>query len=303
MKQGNFRVGWLLTILALLKGAIWVFILVGVWCMGDMDRDNFFGVAQRWPREGGPIFASHFATWDTAHYLFLSEVGYRRSVDSCAFYPLWPLLVRWTSPLAGGNHLLAGLVLSNLFSLAAWVLFYERVRRSWGGSVAAWALVFLIVFPGSLFFQFHYTESLFLLLVMLLWWGIEERRWGLACVAAFLLPVCRAVGLFSMLPIGWFLLGGRLSAWGRAFWSRRVRRKNAVEPQDRDSDLRSNVRDWRWYGLLLAPLLGWLCYLGLMTFWTGNPFEGFEAQKNWRVHSISNLWNVPKFVWGFLTPT
>lgn len=156
-------------------------ILIGVLsCWTAFDVDKFYAVNARWPREGDPIFASHFATWDAAHYLYLSEVGYQRHVPSCAFYPLWPLLVRWAAPLAGGSHLIAGLVLSNLFSLAAWVLLYERVRRRWGKSVASWALVFLISFPGSLFFQFHYTESLFFLLVMLLWWGLEERRWGLA---------------------------------------------------------------------------------------------------------------------------
>jgi len=40
-----------------------------------------------------------------------------------------------------------------------------------------------------------------------------------------------------------------------------------------------------------------------MGHWTGNPFEGFEAQKHWRVHSISNLWDAPKFIVGLFTPT
>ena len=95
----------------------------------NFDRKKFNVVNACWPREGGPIFASHFATWDSAHYLYLSEAGYKRHVPSCAFYPLWPLLVRWCALLAGGSHLIAGLVLSNLFSLAAWVLFYQRARR------------------------------------------------------------------------------------------------------------------------------------------------------------------------------
>jgi hypothetical protein len=56
-------------------------------------------------------------------------------------------------------------------------------------------------------------------------------------------------------------------------------------------------------GLLCAPVLGWGLYLSLMWNWTGNPFEGIQAQKYWGVHSISNLWNLPKFVMGFLTPT
>ena len=63
-----------------------VFVIVLVW--SNLDTDRFGEVNARWPREGGPVFASYFATWDAAHYLYLSEVGYRRGVPSCAFYPL-----------------------------------------------------------------------------------------------------------------------------------------------------------------------------------------------------------------------
>ena len=53
---------------------------------------------------------------------------------------------------------------------------------------------------------------------------------------------------------------------------------------------------------MAAPLLGYGTYLALMWHWTGNPFEGIQAQKYWGVHSISNLVNVPKFVIGWFTP-
>ncbi|MCD6319089.1 MAG: hypothetical protein J7M03_00240, partial [Candidatus Desulfofervidaceae bacterium] len=43
--------------------------------------------------------------------------------------------------------------------------------------------------------------------------------------------------------------------------------------------------------------------MALMWHWTGNPFEGFVAQKRWAAHSIHNLWDVPKFVIGFFSPT
>lgn len=116
---GQKLCGWLLVLKAFYLMLIFLFLAL----CGDLDKKEFYEVNARWPREGGPIFASHFATWDAAHYLYLSEVGYRHDVASCAFYPLWPLLVRWCAALAGGSHLIAGLVLSNLFSLAAWVLF------------------------------------------------------------------------------------------------------------------------------------------------------------------------------------
>lgn len=50
------------------------------------------------------------------------------------------------------------------------------VARRWGEPAALWALVFLVAFPGALFFQFLYSESLFLLLLLGLWWALKERR-------------------------------------------------------------------------------------------------------------------------------
>ncbi len=48
--------------------------------------------------------------------------------------------------------------------------------------------------------------------------------------------------------------------------------------------------------LVLCPLLGYAAYLGLMYHWTGNPFEGFDAQKaypNWP--SNKNMFNLAGF--------
>jgi hypothetical protein len=78
-------VAWVLA----LGKAVYLGVLAGVlWLWGDLDEARFLGVMMHWPREGGPVFASHFATWDGAHYLFLSEVGYGPGVRSNAFYPL-----------------------------------------------------------------------------------------------------------------------------------------------------------------------------------------------------------------------
>lgn len=114
----------------------------------DFDADKFSMMRIRWPLEGEPVFASHFATWDAAHYLYLSRVGYHSGVPSCAFYPLWPLLLRWISPLLGGSHLIGGLVFSNLFSFGAWGFFHRLVARRWGGTAANWSLLFLAAFPA-----------------------------------------------------------------------------------------------------------------------------------------------------------
>jgi hypothetical protein len=113
------------------------------------------------------------------------------------------------------------MVLGNVFSLAAFVLFYQVVRERFGGANAKWALVLLIAFPGSLFYQFIYSEPLFFLLVMVLWLSLERGRFDWAWPAALMLPLARPVGIVAVLPVAWYLATRRpvpglgwLARWG-----------------------------------------------------------------------------------------
>ncbi|MBI3192719.1 MAG: hypothetical protein HYZ36_08645, partial [Pedosphaera parvula] len=239
--------------------------------------------------------------------------------------------------------------------------FYCLAAARSGQSAAKWTVIFLTAFPGALHFQFNYTESLFLLLVLLLWWGMEEQRLGWAWLAAVLLPLTRGVGVFAVLPIGWYLVTRKPPPWlvrvaSGSLWRRKTQCVSDHEIHEKEAstgeppvpsggardgsvnvptgnpaaagssgsppvpvggspalpplhrgrlEARSTLARWCWrdFVLLLAPLVGWAGYLGLMWQWTGNPFEGFEAQKHWGVHSVSNLIDVPKFLLGFFEPT
>lgn len=305
--------------LLVVKALYWVGVLGTVWFCYNIGTDDRYRTMAHWPWQGARGFASHLATWDGAHYLHLSEVGYKHNDPSCAFYPLWPLLVRWTAPCFGRDYLVAGLVWANVFSLAGWAVLQRLVARRHGETAANWSVGFLITFPGALFFEFIYTESLFLLLVLWIWWMVEKQRYGWAWVAGALLPLTRGIGVFVLLPIASHVLAPALP-WLRALGGREspaadrcpeVAAANS-EFRDQSSHFREEQhesasfpfrailsRTW----LLAAPLAGWAAYLSLMWHWTGNPLEGFDAQKHWAVHSVSNLWNVPKFVVGFFSPT
>lgn len=299
--------------LALFKVAYGAVLLAALLLWGDLE--GIEARHQLWPAEGSPMFLSHFTTWDAAHYLHLSTAGYQAGDRSCAFYPLWPLLLGAFAPVAGASLPVAGLLLANAFSVGAWAMFYILVSERLGPRVAKLAILLLLAFPGSLFFQFIYTESLCFFLLMLLCLALERERFALAAVPAFLLPMTRAVGLFCVFPIAWHLLLPPMRSAEGGVRNGRQRPEVGGERSD-GGDQRSEIRDqeaaranfWSravlsraW--LLAAPLAGWAAYVGLMWHWTGNPFEGFEAQKHWRVHSITNLWDVPKFIVGFLTPT
>jgi hypothetical protein len=98
------------------------------------------------------------------------------------------------------------------------------------------------------------------------------------------------------LPVAWHILSACPPNWiGQWPKLRTLFASSQIVPQ-----AQKPLRGW-W--VVLAPFCGWLFYLLLMSFWTGNPFEGFSAQKYWGVHSVSNLWNLPKFVLQWFTPS
>jgi len=273
-----------------------------LWLVFWGDLGLFNRVSHCWPREGDPIFASHFATWDAAHYLFLSEEGYQSAFNSRAFYPLWPMATRWSSVFFGGSHLISGIVLANLCSLGAFILFYRIVLEKHGKDIAFWAVLFLVLFPGSLFYQFHYSEPLFFLLVMGLWWGLEKGCDEWVWAAGFLLPLSRPVGVVSVVPIAWHLAMrhplpglGWLTRWGRS-------ESEEVQKGDEGGDSQGQWSNLRFYKLLAAPLMGFGAYLTFMWASTGYPLEGIHAQRGWGVHSVSNLVNLPKFVMELVAP-
>jgi hypothetical protein len=52
--------------------------------------------------------------------------------------------------------------------------------------------------------------------------------------------------------------------------------------------------------VVLAPLLGYAAYFGLMRIWTGNAFEGFAAQRAYpNSPSIANIFDLPAFARAF----
>ena len=249
----------------------------------DLDRykTNFH-------RHEQPGFNARFSTWDAEHYLSLSENGYHPGLPSAAFYPLWPGLVRITGSMMGGHFLLASLLLANAFSLVAWMLFHRLISEIKGAKVANFALALLLAYPGSLFYQFPYSEALFLLLIILFFMGLGRANYWLVALTGFLLPLTRATGIFCLIVLV-------LHLWER------------INEQSTDAIDRFTGD---WFNALLkqkpalltcgAPILGYASYFSVMWFMTGNPFEGFEAQQYYiNKPSIANIFDLPGFIAAF----
>jgi len=223
------------------------------------DVQHFWGAYAHWSTPDS--IASRLATWDSAHYLHLSQDGYRAGSKSCAFYPLWPGVIGVASWLTLGHPLVAALLLANGLSLGVFVLFYRLVQQQYGATTANDTLILLLAFPGALFFSFPYTESFYLFMVLVFFLELERGRYLWPGIIGFLMPLTKAIGVFIVLPLAWHL------------YERKAARK--------------------YWLLLLLPLLGYAAYFGTMGFSTGNPFEGFLAQKEYpNSPSIRNMFDL-----------
>ena len=107
----------------------------------------------------GSLF-NPWAHWDGVWYIKIATSGYAEADGSTAFFPLFPMLLRYVGVLLDGNLLITGIVISLLcYAGCVWLL-YRLVRRDFDEKIAARAVIYLAIGPLSFFLQAVYTESL-----------------------------------------------------------------------------------------------------------------------------------------------
>ncbi len=143
-----------------------------------------------------------WANFDGVHYLSIAGNGY--TTDG-RFFPSFPILINFLSGLLGDKiaysevQFLSGLILANLFFFLALIFFYKLVKKEYSEKAAKIATVSMALFPTSFFFGSIYSESLFLMLVLVVFYFIEKGNWFFAGLAGMLLTSTRLVGI-SIFP-------------------------------------------------------------------------------------------------------
>lgn len=220
-----------------------------------------------------PDFMRAFNTWDTQHYLLLAENGYGANAMSNAFYPLYPWLIKLTTPLFADSSLVAALVTANLVSLLVPIYMYKLTGLFTSEPHAYRATILLLSFPTAFYLNVAYTEALFLGLTLMGFFFLFSRDVLKASLCCFLLPLVRAQGLLMVVPI----LVLAMSTIAVIEGTSREKFREAA-----------NV-----YLLpVLASFLGIACYLLVMKIETNSYMTGFEAQQFFAAqNSIRNLFN------------
>jgi hypothetical protein len=147
----------------------------------------------------GKSFAHPWQIWDAGWFLHIAQHGYSADqlhMETPAFYPLYPGLLRLGGTVFGGHDVLAGMLMAFPLTLAAFVLLYVLARELVGEPVAAQrAVAYLALFPYAFFLQALYSEATFLVCAVSAFLAAERKRFLVAGTLAGAAMLTRYAGI------------------------------------------------------------------------------------------------------------
>lgn len=157
-----------------------------------------------WPQKPLKNFL-YWARWDTGWYASIADHGYylKEGNSDVAFFPLYPLLMKLLNIIFGLDVMWAGFFISVTSFIVALYYLYKLILLDLDENQTKRSLIYLLILPASFFFISVYTESLFLLEVVLSFYLARKNKWFLAGIFGFLASLTRLPGiiLFPVLLI------------------------------------------------------------------------------------------------------
>jgi len=197
-----------------------------------------------------------WAQWDAEHYVNIAVSGYEppsESFSNIAFFPLYPLLIRLVLLTVGRvdpqTGALVALLISNVALYGALLYLSALVARDFSLTLARRVVLYVLVFPTTLFLSSVYAEPLFLLTAVATFYHARSGEWAKSGVAAFLAALTRPFGVLLVLPL-------------------------AVELYRQ----RSHLRDWL---ALIGPPAGPAVFIGYLWWLFDDPLAYFHAGASW----------------------
>lgn len=157
---------------------------------------NFLDFGRTWHN-----IAYLWSNFDGVHYLNIARYGYGgiHTQFTQAFFPLYPILIRFLEKLTG-DYLSSGLLISHLSILGALYFLQKLIRLDFPIKTAGGTIWLLLLFPTAFFFVSVYTESLFLFLAVSSFYFARKGNFLLASLLAAGASATRVVGIF-LLPV------------------------------------------------------------------------------------------------------
>lgn len=195
----------------------WLIVALGVLFattfVPPKDYHGFSGFLIRQPL---PSLLNGFAAWDGAWFTEIAKDGYRYQPgvgSHVVFFPVYPTLGAVVSRIFCCDERVALLLISNGCFLAALYvlrLYVTQGERPGCARAADHSIWLYCVLPSSFFFRMAYSESLFLLLTVLVVYGMKAKwsDWALAALVGAATGT-RAVGVVLVLVFAHYLWTSR----------------------------------------------------------------------------------------------
>ena len=211
--------------------------------------------------ESSHLLLAVWGRWDAVHYLDIASIGYHGT--DMAFFPLYPILIAILGKFTG-NHLIAGLLISNAAFFFGLLYLYKWVEHEFDRGVARRAIFYISIFPTAVFFSAVYTESLFFALTVASFYYIREHKWLVGGLIGLLAALTRSEGVLLVIPF--------LIEWYSALRQARDRLENK-----RVSLFRPAI------AICLIPL-GLALYMAYLWVLNGDPLYFSHVQIYWNRH-------------------
>lgn len=214
------------------------------------------------------------ARWDTGWYLGVAVDGYAwvpaRDIiqQNIAFFPAYPMLMRYGSLFLGREPMWTGVLISWLSFFGALVYLYRFTLERGRDEDARFAIALTACYPFAFFFSTAYTESLFLLTMIGACYHFERGELWKASVWGLLAGLTRPNGCLLSVVLGLIALR---PLWPQG-WSRW---RPAFPPEGGWARLADRL------AAAAAPGIGMLIYSTYIFFLTGNPLQWALQNAAW----------------------
>ncbi len=145
-----------------------------------------------------------YLQWDAHNYHRIAQGGYTFHTENgayttLAFFPLYPWLIKVVN-LFVNNYIISGILLSSLLYAGACAFMYKLLALDYNKSTAIRAIVYISVFPHSLFFGTMMNESMLFITSVATLYYIRTHNWPLVGIMGALAALSRMAGLLLAIP-------------------------------------------------------------------------------------------------------
>ena len=214
-----------------------------------------------------------WAQWDGGNYLSIAAHGYQNT-QYYAFAPLFPLSVKFFSLLLSSNIFTTGLVIANVAFVIFLLFFNYYLKRNYSLKVANSSLVTFLTFPTAFFGVAYYSESLFLLFVIVFLIFLSRRNYTGSAILVIFASLTRFIGIFLTISMFYTYLLDKKFRWSKLGIS---------------------------FASLFFSFIGIFSYMVFMKFSAGHYLQFLLSQSFWQRTAQDPVSTIFSYLWSIIT--